>query len=111
MNDDTVIETPNWMPKLIQTLQTNPIYSNLGATGPVDSNNEKIFTHSFIHRTHIDIFGYLFPPSFKNWWSDDWISTVYGKLHTFRALDVKIQHNVKGQKTGELNRYQVDKVM
>lgn len=58
----------------------------------------------------MQIFGHFFPPSFKNWWSDDWISTVYGKLHTFRALDVVIQHNVKGQKVGALNRYQVDKV-
>lgn len=50
----------------------------------------------------------MFPPSFKNWWSDDWISTVYGTLHTFRTEDVTIMHNVKGQKTGDLNRYQVD---
>ena len=58
--------------------------ANLGVTGPLDINNDKIFTHSFVHRTHIDVFGHLFPPSFKNWWSDDWISTVYGPEHTFR---------------------------
>lgn len=109
VNDDTVLESPNWAPLLISSLQKNPVRSNLGVTGPRDANNEKIFTHSFVHRTHVDIFGYLFPPSFKNWWSDDWISTVYGKLHTFRTSDVVIQHNVKGQKTGDWNRYQVDR--
>lgn len=82
---------------------------NLGVTGPTDSNNEKIFTHSFTHRTHVEIFGYLFPSYFKNWWSDDWISTVYGTAHTFQCEQVTIQHNVKAQKTGAWNRYEVDK--
>ena len=61
MNDDTVLETPNWATKLIATLKTNPFVANFGVTGPLDSNNEKIFTHSFVHRTHIDVFGYHFP--------------------------------------------------
>eukprot|EP01040_Poterioochromonas_malhamensis_P009189 gene9189-9971_t len=109
VNDDTVLETPNWATKLIATLKTNPFVANFGVTGPLDSNNEKIFTHSFVHRTHIDVFGYHFPSAFKNWWSDDWISTVYGSKHTFRCSDVTIKHNVHGQKTGDINRYQVDK--
>ncbi len=36
---------------------------------------------------------------------------MYGALHTFKCSDVIIKHNVQGQKTGELNRYQVDKVI
>jgi hypothetical protein len=84
VNDDTVLVTPNWATELIKTLVTNPLIPNFGVTGPKDVNNDKIFTHSFTHRTHIDIFGHLFPPSFKNWWSDDWITTVYGSEHTFR---------------------------
>lgn len=55
------------------------------------------------------IFGYLFPPYFKNWWSDDWISTVYGAQHTFRTEDVVIQHNIRAQKTGATQRYDVDR--
>lgn len=77
-------------------------------TGPSDSNNEKIFTHSFVHRSHIEVFGHLFPPSFKNWWSDDWISTVYGPSHTFRPSDVLIKHNVGAQKQHGTTRYEVD---
>jgi hypothetical protein len=84
VNDDTVLVTPNWATTLIQTLAMNPLIPNFGVTGPKDVNNDKIFTHSFTHRTHIEIFGHLFPPSFKNWWSDDWITTVYGPEHTFR---------------------------
>lgn len=35
-------------------------------------------------RTHMDVFGRFFPASFRNWWSDDWISNVYGREHTLR---------------------------
>lgn len=74
----------------------------------MDSNNNKIFTHSFVHRTHIEVFGHLFPPFFKNWWSDDWISTVYGSEHTFICPDVEIKHNVGAQKEKGSTRYTVD---
>jgi hypothetical protein len=57
------------------------------------------------------VFGHLFPPYFKNWWSDDWISTVYGAEHTFLLPDVQIKHNVGAQKTKGTTRYEVDKVI
>ena len=55
VNDDTIIVTPNWAPKLIQALASNPSIPNLGVTGPLDTNNDKIFTHSFVHRTHLEV--------------------------------------------------------
>ena len=33
----------------------------------------------------MDVFGRFFPISFRNWWSDDWISNVYGSEHTLRC--------------------------
>jgi hypothetical protein len=108
VNDDTQIISPNWAPKLVEILATNPLVANFGVTGPLDSHNEKIFTHAFVHRTHIEIFGHMFPTYFKNWWSDDWISTVYGSEHTFVSHDVTINHNVGAQKTGGQTRYEVD---
>ena len=108
VNDDTVIVSKDWVSSFIEALRSNPIMPNLGITGPVDTNNDRILTHAFAHRTHVDIFGAFFPPAFKNWWSDDWISTVYGSLHTFRMSDVLITHNVQSQKTGAFNRYTID---
>jgi hypothetical protein len=55
VNDDTSIVTPNWAPKLITMLAANPSIPNFGVTGPADSNNNKIFTHSFVHRTHFEV--------------------------------------------------------
>ncbi|RYG66556.1 hypothetical protein EON64_09490 [archaeon] len=55
INDDTVIVSPNWPVRLMEVLQNSPLLPNMGVTGPTDSQNEKIFTHSFTHRTHIDV--------------------------------------------------------
>jgi hypothetical protein len=108
VNDDTLIITPNWAPVFIKTLASNPYIPNFGVTGPLDNNNDLIFTHSFTHRTHIEVFGHLFPTSFKNWWSDDWITTVYGAQHTFTKTGVEIKHNVESQKLGGATRYEID---
>jgi len=108
VNDDTSLVTPNWAPSLIKSLAGNPLVSNFGVTGPLDGNNDLIFTHAFVHRTHIDVFGHMFPTSFKNWWSDDWITTVYGSAHTFKNPDVQIMHNVGSQKTSGATRYDID---
>lgn len=56
VNDDTQIITPNWADAFITSLQSNPIAPNVGVTGPLDKNNDKIFTHSFVHRTHLEVF-------------------------------------------------------
>ena len=57
VNDDTIIVTPNWPPKLISALAANPSIPNFGVAGPLDTNNDKIFTHAFVHRTHIEVSG------------------------------------------------------
>jgi len=74
INDDVQIRTTKWEKILTEVMATT---CNVGVTGPKDVSNERIFTQSFSHRTHIDIFGYYFAMPFQNWWSDDWISSVY----------------------------------
>ncbi|CAM9836664.1 unnamed protein product [Scytosiphon promiscuus] len=108
INDDTLINTPGWADFFTGTLRRNPLGRNVGVTGPADTNNRRILTHAFVHRTHIDVFGRFFPDSFKNWWSDDWISNVYGRDHTLRDHAVTITHDVKSQKADAPNRYDVD---
>jgi len=41
------------------------------------SNNDAIATQFLIHKTHIDIFGFIFPPSLRNWYCDDFLNNVY----------------------------------
>ncbi len=76
-NDDNRFITPGWSTKFIEVLRASPMYPNMGVTGPVDLRNKRIFTQAFVHRTHYQIFGYMFPPVFKNWFSDNWITYVY----------------------------------
>ncbi len=108
VNDDTILLTPDWATSFVKVLSENPYIPNFGVTGPKDTNNDLIFTHAFVHRLHIEIFGHLFPTSFKNWWSDDWITTVYGYEHTFTKSGIEIQHNVESQKLGGSTRYAID---
>ncbi|CAM9224525.1 unnamed protein product, partial [Phaeothamnion confervicola] len=86
------------------------LHQNLGVTGPRDGTNRNILTHAFVHCTHLEVFGgRFFPRSFRNWWSDDWISAVYGEAHTFRDHRETVVHKVGAQKLrGATTRYSVD---
>jgi len=49
------------------------------------SNNEQIATQFLIHKTHWEIFEFVFPPAIKNWYCDDWMNEIYGdKLKNWR---------------------------
>ena len=41
------------------------------------SNNDAIATQFLIHKTHIDIFGFIFPPSLRNWYCDNFLNDIY----------------------------------
>ena len=45
-----------------------------------------------VHRTHLDIFDNYYPPVLDNWWTDDWITNVYGKNKQF-VKGWKMQHH------------------
>ena len=61
-----------------------------------------IIENGFFHRTHYDIFGYLFHPSLKNWYSDDYISEIYynnrccflAPYVLFRNTNRVLQHDI-----------------
>jgi hypothetical protein len=77
LNDDTRIFTSCWASTLSNVLARSP--RHLGVVGPQDLNNNKVLTLAMVHRTHYEIFRTFYPPEFRNWFSDDWLSQVYGK--------------------------------
>lgn len=102
LNDDTLMLTPGWTETFIDGLQGfSP--PNVGVVGPLHKGgNEAILTYDFVHRTHIDIFGYYYPRVFTDWWADDWITKVYGDMRTLKMPSVRLIH------TGEAGtRYEV----
>ena len=47
-------------------------------------------THAFVHRTHYEVFGELFPRQLSNAEHDDWMSRVYGYKNTFFHSDIQV---------------------
>lgn len=69
--------------------------NNIGYVAPY-SGNDMIPTQFFFHRTHYDIFSFIFPPQIKNWFIDNFIYMVYGKKYGIWKKEY--QHlNVGGQ--------------
>ena len=61
-----------------------------------DGAGKRILVFEMVHRTHLRIFGGLhYAPWFSNWWSDDWINSVYGKDRTRRVAEVTVKHFLK----------------
>ena len=94
VNDDTVMETTDWTEKLVdQLLRFNP--PNVGVSGPwFRDGNIAILTHDFVHRTHIDIFGFYYPRVFTDWFADDWITGVYWPERCRKVPGTKIRHTM-----------------
>jgi hypothetical protein len=46
----------------------------------IDESNERIATHPFVHKKHVELLGYFYPQEIKNWYCDDWVTEVYTKL-------------------------------
>lgn len=94
-NDDSEFASDNWITPAIEKLQSfDP--PNVGAVGPgiVRSRYPGMFLmeQDFVHRTHLDIFKTYYPPIFKNWFIDTWITDVYGEDRRDFMFDWKIKH-------------------
>ena len=102
VNDDTEF-IDQFSTVSVETLQAfSP--PNFGVVGPIcKQGNEKILTHDFVHRQHLEIFGMYYPPELSDWWMDDWITHVYGEEHT-----VKGPHSVFHHVGTSSTRYEVN---
>ena len=94
INDDTKFATKNWTSAGIKILK-NYVPSNVGVVGPTcQHGNQNILTHDMVHRTHINIFYYYYPPEFENWWSDDWITNVYKPNRSIKLKTWLVHHKM-----------------
>ena len=95
VNDDTVMTSSNWTHLLIAELRKMdpPL---VGVVGPTHSGgNTAILTYDFVHRTHIDIFGFYYPREFPGWYADDWITKVYWPRRSKKLRSVRLMHIVQ----------------
>ncbi len=103
LNDDTILLTADWTTLFHSNLKaSNPAY--FGLTGPHHiGGKETILTYDFVHKTHIDIFGFFYPRVFPTWYADDWINDIYLPYNVKKLTSVQVLHT---QQAGR--RYQVD---
>jgi len=94
INDDTRMLTGGWTEKFISTLESyDP--PRVGVVGPNHhGGNVAILTYDFVHRTHVDLFGFYYPRLFTSWWADDWITMVYSPYRSTKVADVQLSHTM-----------------
>ena len=95
ITDDTIFLTKNWTSFAIATLRSyRP--GNIGVVGPTfKEGNTEILTHNMVHRSHLDIFKFYFPPVFASWYEDDWITRVYLPNRSRKLLIWEISHTLQ----------------
>ncbi len=93
LNDDIQLLTPGWAHRFVTALNSSTP-PNVGIAGPLDLHNERLMTQSFAACTHLDIFGFYYPWRFRNWFSDDWASQIYGPERTFWLQDIEVDHSL-----------------
>tara|TARA_R110000782_G_scaffold113357_1_gene203365 strand:- start:28 stop:705 length:678 start_codon:yes stop_codon:yes gene_type:complete len=74
-DDIKLSHNPNWIETFINRLKDN---DNIGYSAGW-SNNDQIPTQFLLHKTHFNIFGWIYPPQIKNWQCDDFLYHLYGK--------------------------------
>lgn len=76
--DDVTFLDKGWDNACIKILESNNNIGVVGFTDETRKNCDKlIYTQTFVHRCHFDIFKFYFPPEITNWYCDDWITNVY----------------------------------
>jgi|TARA_R110002072_G_scaffold287011_4_gene452212 hypothetical protein len=51
------------------------------------SNNDNIATQFLIHKTHYQIYEFVFPPPIKNYFCDDWMNMIYPEKYKYWRKD------------------------
>ena len=100
--DDIEFLTKGWINYCINKLVEN---NNIGVAGPIDINNTRLLTQSFVSRKHMKLFGYYFPPEIINWFCDDWINEIYIHINSFYPL-----LNYKCNNVGGNPRYNINNI-
>ena len=74
LGDDIVVpKDRDWLKVFIKALKKN---NNFGWSAGW-SNNDAIATQFLLHKTHVNIFGWIFPPSLRNWHCDNFLNDIY----------------------------------
>lgn len=75
LNDDITFNDLTWPETFMNAIDSQ---NGHGVVGPNDVRRQcNLLTQNFVGRGHWEIFGFLFPAEFRNWWCDNWIGALY----------------------------------
>jgi len=98
IGDDVILQSRKWTERFIEVLQS---HGNKGVVGPCHPQNywmrknagtDPVIENAFVHRSHYEIFGYLFPPDIRNWYCDNWMTQVYAPFCAYTCQDIIVQN-------------------
>ena len=72
-DDITIPKDKTWLKAMVNKLKKN---NNIGWSAGY-SNNTAIATQFLIHKTHCEIFGWIYPPQIHNYFCDDFLNMIY----------------------------------
>jgi len=106
--DDIDFKTKDWVKDSVEILIKN---NNFGVSGPNNTDISNItLTQAMVSRKHMELFGYLYPPSIINWYCDNWLSNIYLPNHYFQLnqhyapnLGGPERYNIERDKTSYLD--------
>lgn len=102
IGDDVILQSRKWTRRFIDVLAA---HGNKGVVGPCYPANfwgrkrggtRPVIENAFVHRSHHDIFGYLFPPEIPNWHCDEWMTKVYEPWCSYMCEDIIVQNQCLG---------------
>ncbi len=50
--------------------------------------------YDFVHRSHMDVFGFYYPRTFIDWYADTWITDVYKPDRMTKLTNVNLKHTL-----------------
>ena len=80
---------------------------NIGVVGGLSTHCPTVITQAFLHRKHMDIFGFLYPPELPDWGSDTWLTLIYKKFKRARISGLHEITNTRIAGFGLVDRYKV----
>lgn len=96
LNDDVAFKGEAWTTAFTQTLAST---NGLGVMGHSDLRwSCTLLTQAFVSATHYKIFGAMFPLEIRDWFTDNWITTVYGVGLTRCGKEWRIGNGSGGQR-------------
>ena len=113
LGDDIRLESRGWTSYFVGILKAN---DGMGVVGGAEEHywisrlgagQVGILENAMVSRYHFDRLGFFFPPELRSWFSDDWLTAIYGE-RTCLCPNIHFSNTNRVGDHNELSRYKPD---